>query len=83
MLLYCQYLYHILQEFGKAGKEGVLVKGANYLDIITEKLIDKAIIIYQKRREYIKQVKHKKKIKFREDEINEKRFTWRPHENLL
>lgn len=25
-----------MQEFGKAGKEGVLVKGANYLDIITK-----------------------------------------------
>ena len=31
-----------MQEFGKAGKEGVLVKGANYLDIITKA---KAIVL--------------------------------------
>lgn len=36
MLLYYQFHLVILQVFGKAGKEGVLIKGSNYLDMLTK-----------------------------------------------
>ena len=36
MQLYCQYRFGYFAGIGKAGKEGVLIKGSNYLDVLTK-----------------------------------------------